>query len=77
LDDVFVERPRNLMMLRAAFNLMNQYPHLHREVAKAIKRNEDNNQKASAILEKVSHPDQLTLPAELKPKQKAANKGVG
>jgi serine/threonine protein kinase len=77
LDDVFTERPRNLMMLRASFNLMNQYPHFHREVAKAIKRNEDNNQKASAILEKVSKPEQLTLPAELKPKQKAANKGIG
>ncbi|HEV2950423.1 MAG TPA: protein kinase [Gemmataceae bacterium] len=77
LDDVFTERPRNLMMLRAAFNLMNQYPHLHREVADAIKRNEDNNQKASAILEKVSKPEQLILPAEIKPKQKAANKGVG
>jgi len=77
LDEVFAERPRNFGMLKAAFNLMNQYPHLHREVAKAIKRNEDNHQKASAILEKVSKPEQLTLPAELKPKQKAANEGVG
>jgi serine/threonine-protein kinase len=77
LDDVFAERPRNFGMLKAAFNLMNQYPHLHREVAEAIKRNEDNNQKVSAILEKVRRPEQLTLPSELKPKQKAANKGVG
>jgi hypothetical protein len=77
LDDVFAERPRNFGMLKAGFSLMNQYPHLHHQVSEAIKRNEDNHQKPSAILERVSKPEQLNLPAELRPKQKAANKGVG
>jgi eukaryotic-like serine/threonine-protein kinase len=77
LDDVFAERPRNFMMLKIAFGLINPYPHFHRQVAEAIKRNEDNHQKPSVILERVSKPEQLNLPADLRPKQKAANKGVG
>ena len=77
LEDVFTERPRNPMALRMVVNLMNSYPHLHQKVAEAIRRNADNNQPVPAVLEKVRRPEALIMPAELKPKQKAANKGTG
>jgi serine/threonine-protein kinase len=77
LEDVFTERPRNPMALRMVVNLMNSYPHLHQKVAEAIRRNTDNNQPVPAVLEKVRRPEALIMPAELKPKQKAANKGTG
>jgi len=77
LEDVFTEKPRNPMILRMTINLMNSYPHLHDKVAKAIDRNEANKQTIPAMLEKVRRPEALFMPAELKAKQKSANKGAG
>ncbi len=77
LEDVFTEKPRNPMILRMTINLMNSYPHLHEKVAKAIDRNEANKQTIPAMLEKVRRPEALFMPAELKAKQKSANKGAG
>jgi serine/threonine-protein kinase len=75
LEDSFSEkRP---MMLKTMISLMNQYPHLHEQVAKAIDRNKDNNQTLPAVLEKVRKPEQLIFPAEIKGKQKAISKGNG
>jgi serine/threonine-protein kinase len=77
LEDMFTEKPRNPMMLKTIISLMNQYPHLHQQVGKAIERNKDNNQTIPAVLEKVRRPEALSMPAEFKAKQKAANKGTG
>jgi hypothetical protein len=77
LEDLFTEKPRNSMALRASIQLMNNYPHLHQKVADAIKRNYDNKQDVPAVLERVRRPETLTMPAELKPKQKSGDKGTG